>query len=169
MHESSMRLMIDFVQSLPADLQSTLDVGSMDVNGCYRQHFDTTGRPYLGIDVAAGPNVDQVVADPYHWAELGERRFDIVLSGQCLEHVEFPWLTMAEMFRVMRPGGWLCVIVPSNGPEHRYPIDCYRYFPDGLSALARFSGFAVESCELHRGKTAWDWDDCKLVAKKFRQ
>ena len=166
MHDSSMRLMIEFVQSLPADAQSTLDVGSMNLNGSYREPFDTTGRPYVGIDVSSGPNVDVVVSDPYRWTELGEQRFDVVISGQCLEHIEYPWLTMAEMFRFMRPNGWLCVIVPSNGPEHRYPLDCYRYFPDGLSALAKYAGFVVDSCRLHRGATAWDWDDCRLVARK---
>lgn len=166
MHVSSMRLMIEFVQSLPADAQSALDVGSQDVNGCYRVHFDNTGKPYTGLDVAAGPNVDIVVADPYHWTELGERQFDVVVSGQCLEHVEYPWLTMQEMFRVMNPGGWLCVVVPSNGPEHRYPLDCYRYFPDGLAALARYARFEVTECKLFRGATYWDWDDCRLIARK---
>ena len=166
MHLSSQLLLIDFILSIPAGAHESLDVGSQDVNGCYRVHFNNTGKPYTGLDVAAGPNVDVVVADPYHWTELGERRFDVVVSGQCLEHVEYPWLTMAEMFRVTNPGGLLCVIVPSNGPEHRYPLDCYRYFPDGLAALARFAGFEVLSCQLHRGATTWDWDDTRLIAKK---
>ena len=27
--------------------------------------------------------------------------------------------------------------------EHRYPVDCYRYYPDGFRALAKWGGFQV--------------------------
>ena len=158
--------MAEFFIALPPHLRTVLDVGSYDVNGNYRCHATNTGRPYTGLDVSSGPNVDVVVADPYHWTELGERTFDVVISGQALEHIEYPWLTVAEMFRVTRPGGKACVLVPANGPEHRYPLDCYRYFPDGLSALVRSAGFVVERCELFRGATAWDWDDTLVIAAK---
>ena len=43
------------------------------------------------------------------------------------------------MVRVLRPGGHIFLIAPSRGPEHRYPQDCWRFYPDGYRALARFA------------------------------
>ena len=28
---------------------------------------------------------------------------------------------------------------PSRGPEHRYPNDCWRFYPDGYRALAKYA------------------------------
>ncbi len=53
------------------------------------------------------------------------------------EHTEFFWLTMREMKHALKPGGLCCIIAPSAGPEHQYPVDCWRVYPDGLRAAAR--------------------------------
>jgi len=37
---------------------SVLDVGSYDVNGCYKNLFTDVGYNYTGLDMAKGPNVD---------------------------------------------------------------------------------------------------------------
>ena len=39
--------------------------------------------------------------------------FDAVLTFDVLEHVQSPRATLAECFRVLRPGGYLCVVFPS--------------------------------------------------------
>ena len=55
--------------------------------------------------MAPGPNVDIVPVIPYQWKELATDGFDIVISGQVLEHAEFFWITVGEMVRVTSPGG----------------------------------------------------------------
>lgn len=35
------------------------------------------------------------------------------------------------------------MIAPCTQGEHRYPTDCYRYFPDGMKALAKWAGMNV--------------------------
>lgn len=70
---------------------------------------------------------------------------------------------------VTNPNGRLCLIAPSSGPEHRYPVDCWRFYPDGLRALARYAGLEPIECYAQ-----WDdathperdpqWQDCVLVA-----
>jgi hypothetical protein len=40
------------------------------------------------------------------------------------------------MCRITKDGGLLIVIVPSAGDVHRYPVDCYRFMPDAMAALA---------------------------------
>jgi len=124
---------------------SVLDVGSCDVNGCYRPLFPPEAFRYTGLDVAPGPNVDLVPAHAYRWPELADNAFDAVISGQALEHAEFFWKILEEMGRVIKPGGLLCVSLPWGYGFHRYPVDCYRFAADGMVALARYIGF----CPLH--------------------
>src|SRR5579859_2561474 len=102
-----------------------LDVGGADVNGSYRQIFDHPRFAYTAADISDGPGIHVVLDDPYR-LPFDDRSMDIVLSGQMLEHCEFFWLSFAEMVRVLRPSGYLFLIAPSAGPEHRYPVDCYR-------------------------------------------
>lgn len=110
------------------------DVGSADVSGgTYRDLF--SDAEYVGLDLAAGPGVDVVLSNPYAFP-LPAGSLDLVISGQTLEHVPQFWRTFAEMVRVLRPGGMVFLIVPSAGPIHRYPVDCYRFLPDALGALA---------------------------------
>jgi len=119
-----------------------LDVGGSDYNGSYRDIFDGARFAYTGADLTGGPGVQLVLQDPYR-LPLDDRSIDVAISGQMLEHCDFFWLTFAEMVRVLRPGGYLFLIAPSAGPAHRYPVDCYRFYPDAYRALARYA-----NCEL---------------------
>jgi len=149
-----------------------LDVGSFDVNGTYRDFFSSPQFSYTGLDMAPGPNVDIVPVIPYQWKELATDGFDIVISGQVLEHAEFFWITVGEMVRVTSPGGLIAIIVPNGFPEHRYPVDCYRFFTDGVVALARY--YCLEILHAHTnlgpvGDPRWissTQADCMLVARK---
>ena len=97
--------------------------------------------------------------------------FDLVISGQAMEHCEFFWIVFQEIFRVLKPNGYICIIAPSSGPEHRYPVDCWRFYPDGMRAICKFVGLEVVSVQ-----TEWDppkytdgseeWRDTTLIAKK---
>lgn len=120
-----------------------LDVGSYDVNGNYRGLFNGIDADYIGLDVEIGPNVDYVPDDPYKWDELEDGSFDYVISGNAFEHIEYPWLTICEIYRKLKDGGFVCILAPNSIHEHRYPIDCYRYFSDGFRALAKWGGFDV--------------------------
>jgi SAM-dependent methyltransferase len=62
--------------------------------------------------------------------------YDIVLSGQVMEHVEKFWLWMTEIKRVTKEGGLIITINPVSWPYHEAPFDCWRIFPQGIKALA---------------------------------
>lgn len=116
-----------------------LDIGGSDVNGSYREIFCHPRYAYTAADLIDGPGVHVVLTDPYR-LPLDDAAIDVVISGQMLEHCEFFWLMFAEMVRVLRPGGFIFLIAPSAGPEHAYPVDCYRFYPDAYRALARYAG-----------------------------
>ena len=119
---------------------SILDVGSMDVRGIgsYKNMITFTGIQknweYKGLDIAEGLNVDIVSPDPYKWP-ISDESYDVVISGQCAEHVEAPWLWVKEIERVCKKGGYAFIIAPFKHPVHRFPLDCYRYVPDGFAYL----------------------------------
>jgi len=150
-----------------------LDVGSYDVNGSYRDLFNEDRYHYTGLDMEQGPNVDIVLRNPYDWDTIESDSFDIVISGQAFEHIEFFWKTMEEMTRVLKKDGLLCLIVPNGFDEHRYPVDCYRFFSDGLIALARYVGIealhAHTNCAPNTHAADWYSDTCAdsmLIARK---
>jgi SAM-dependent methyltransferase len=43
------------------------------------------------------------------------------------------------MLRVLKPHGLLYINVPSNGDFHRYPVDCWRFYPDSGRALVTWA------------------------------
>ncbi len=78
--------------------------------------------------------------------------FDTVLSTQVLEHVPDPRLLIAEMARVLRPGGVLILSAPMTWPLHEEPYDFYRYTTYGLKNLLHSNRFTVIE-EIQRGGT----------------
>jgi SAM-dependent methyltransferase len=176
MHQSSVDKMLVFkkkyLESKKNDPLLIMDLGSLDVNGSYREHFDILPWIYRGIDITRGKNVDIELKNPYCWNNIKSNSADVLISGQAFEHIEFFWITMTEIARVLKPGGLCCIIAPSAGPEHRYPVDCWRFYPNGLEALARF--VRLEVIELF---TQWEpdarytehsnmWRDSLLVCRK---
>lgn len=162
MHDTAMALGQRFFSTyLPAPVQAlVVDVGSLDVNGSLRS-VAPPGCRYLGIDAAAGPGVDLVSQDPYA-LPLEAASADVVVSSSCFEHAEHYWLLFNEIMRILKPGGLFYLNVPSNGLVHRYPVDCWRFYPDAGQALAswaRKSGFGtvlLESFVAARQDDIWN-------------
>ena len=175
MHLSSMQNMIAFRDNYLSGQKGhpllIMDIGSQSFCGSYRKIFTSKQWTYVGVDVAVGKNVDVVLKDPYKWHEIKTDSVDVIISGQAFEHIKFFWLTMEEIARVLKPGGLCCIIAPSGGPEHRYPVDCWRFFPDGLRALAHYVGLDV--LEARRpvktrklDSASMEWADTVLIARK---
>ncbi|MCG6966812.1 MAG: class I SAM-dependent methyltransferase [Chromatiaceae bacterium] len=176
MHQSSYEKMHDFrvryLAGRASEPLAILDVGAMDLNGSYRPIFDEPAWHYRGADLEPGRNVDLVLAEPYHFKAVESNSLDVVVSGQALEHMSRFWLFFLEVFRCLKPGGLCCVIAPSGGYEHRYPVDCWRFYPDGMRAAAEYARL-----EVLEARTDWKpathyiddsavWQDSVLVARK---
>jgi SAM-dependent methyltransferase len=114
-----------------------IEIGSQDVNGSLRPIFERD-CDYTGLDFVAGKGVDIVITDPYKFP-LPDECADIVVSSSCFEHSEMFWLTFLEVMRILKPDGLFYLSAPSNGVYHTYPVDCWRFFPDGGKALVTWA------------------------------
>jgi SAM-dependent methyltransferase len=131
MHDSVMAWVGQRVRDWGLADWRTLEVGSLDVNGSVRGLF--TGE-YTGIDMREGPGVDVVgTADQLPFPADS---FDVVVSTEMLEHDPSPWLALAEVGRVLRPGGHLLLTTRGNGfGEHNEPSDYWRFMPAARERL----------------------------------
>ena len=146
-----------------------LDVGSLDHSGKYNYKpiFNESNWNYTGLDIQAGNNVDLIVTDIYNWFEIEDNTYDVIISGQFFEHLEFFWLTMNQIERVLKPGGYVCIIVPSAGHKHGGDIlNCYRFHEDGLKAMAKYVDLEIDHISVDNRPEANPWNDACLVAHK---
>lgn len=141
-----------------------LDIGGADVNGSYSDLFRDSCFDYKGVDLESSEGVSIVLDDPYK-LPVDDESIDLVITGQMLEHCEFFWLTFQEMMRVLKKSGMLFLIAPSQGPIHRYPVDCYRFYPDAFHALAKYANcHAIDVWRDNRGP----WNDLVGVFSKTK-
>jgi len=168
MHESSLKNMSRFFKHHLKDNDSILDIGSSNIGNKQTTYKDIlpNGKnlKYTGLDIEAGTNVDIVINDVYNWKEVQDESFDVVISGQAFEHIEFFWLTFLEVVRVTKKGGKMCIIAPSVGPVHDYPIDCWRYKPDGMKALAKLANIKI--IKTYIDEKSKRWKDCVGIFEK---
>ena len=150
MHTSAMdfgrRFFETYARSRPG--LRIIDIGAQDVNGSLRSVAPADAE-YVGVDFVAGKGVDVVISDPYA-LPFPDGSADLMVCSSCMEHSEFFWLLFVEMIRVLKPDGVLYVNAPSNGAFHRYPVDCWRFYPDSGIALrnwSRRSGYRTELLE----------------------
>lgn len=131
-------------QWLPRLGGQVLDVGCGRKPYCRR--FGSTHR-YVGIDVVSQPETDVLVAVDGPWP-FADEVFDVVLMTQVMEYLRDPDATVAEILRVLRPGGIAVLSFPFLFNEHGNH--------DYLRLTARttgtiFSGFTLLCAERQGG------------------
>ena len=86
------------------------------------------------LDRSPAPNLTYTAMSDYEFP-IPDDAYDIVLSGQVIEHVRKIWVWIREVARVCRPGGLVITIGPVSWPYHEAPVDCWRAYPEGMKAL----------------------------------
>ena len=107
---------------------------------------------FVNVDFEAFPGVD-VAADVQHLS-FCDNSVAAIECNAVLEHVPNPIAAVAEMVRVLRPGGFLHVIVPFQQPFHAYPSDYQRWTRQGLRRLMTDANCVVVADGIHTGPTA---------------
>jgi SAM-dependent methyltransferase len=117
-----------------------IEIGSQivgETSGSLRD-FCPKNAEYIGVDFVSGNGVDVVLTDPYT-LPFEDNSVDVCLSTSVFEHSEMFWVLFLEILRILKPDGIFYLNVPSNGYFHRYPVDCWRFYPDSGRALVNWA------------------------------
>jgi SAM-dependent methyltransferase len=107
--------------------------------------------------------------------KLPSEYFDLIISNNSLEHTHNPLLELKELYRSLKKGGMICLVVPLDSINYKYKendIDfhLYSWSPMNLGNLLITANFKVISSEpfIHKwipfwrrfkkllnGKTSW--------------
>jgi SAM-dependent methyltransferase len=91
------------------------------------------GRDFIGCDLFEGPNVDRV--EDVRRLSFPDGAVGSVVSVDTLEHVADPLRAVAEMHRVLQPGGVCAIASVMLFHIHEHPWDYWRFTPDGFGLL----------------------------------
>jgi SAM-dependent methyltransferase len=114
-----------------------LELGPDGFPSAYRQSVEAQSGRTLAwdtLDLFRDERLTFVAPSEYSFP-IESGSYDVVLSGQVIEHVRKPWVWMREVARVCKAGGIVITINPVSWPYHEAPIDCWRAFPEGIRAL----------------------------------
>jgi SAM-dependent methyltransferase len=101
------------------------------------------GSNVLNLDIEPMPGIGVIgVAERLPFAD---ESCDGVILQAVLEHVVDENDTLAECFRVLRPGGKLLVEIPFIQGDHPAPGDYRRYTEQGLRQIVERHGFPAEA------------------------
>jgi SAM-dependent methyltransferase len=111
------------------------DLVILDVGGRiqpYRPLLEGRVRGYVAVDPLHTPLVN-IVARAEH-LPLTSGSFDLVICTQVLQYISQPSVVIAEIHRVLKPGGSLLLSVPSACPRDA-DHECWRFLPAVLRQL----------------------------------
>lgn len=121
-----------------------LDAGAGE--GQYRGEFGA--QRYCGVDLAIGDAawdysrldaLADLTALPFRGAS-----FQAVLHIVTIEHLREPAAAIAEMARVLAPGGAMLIAAPHEWEVHQAPHDYFRFTRYGLEHLLCKAGLEVQ-------------------------
>jgi SAM-dependent methyltransferase len=123
-------------QNIPPNAQ-LLSIGAGgQVNLLLDKYTQTNNLRVTSFDIDPNRKPD-ILGDICTYEFDDTQRFDVVVMSEVLEHLHSPHLAIANVHKVLKPGGKLIITVPFIFPIHEKPYDYFRYTRYGLEFLLR--------------------------------
>lgn len=139
MHTNSRLLFEKYALPLLKPGMKVLEIGPDSFPSTYQHLAEGLS---LEWDIYDSPHLTYPNSSQYSFA-IPDESYDIVLSGQVIEHVKKPWRWMPELARITKAGGLIMTINPVSWIYHEAPVDCWRIYPEGMKALYEDSSLTV--------------------------
>lgn len=159
MHDSSFNTMKHLLQSFVTPGSNVLDVGATNSMWNYKDAVLANNCTYNTLDWGDGADFK---VNSYDWSHIPKDRFNVVITGQAFEHDKYFWKTVENIKNILKPGDMVIIIVPSCGDIHRYPLDCWRFYPDSAETFAELLNAA---CISVNHNILSEWGDLSMVFK----
>jgi SAM-dependent methyltransferase len=141
----SLRALALDVERLIAEVPPPARAGSavaLDI-GCgkspYRELLESRGFLVKTMDIDDDASPDYVGRIEY--TGLPNSSADLVICTQVLEHSLDPGEGLQEIFRILRPRGYLVASAPHIWFYHPHPTDNWRFTQEGLTRIVTAAGF----------------------------
>jgi SAM-dependent methyltransferase len=144
----------ELIARLPDSLGDTLEIGFG--YGLTAARVAARARRYVGIDLqtAQGKVLREygglgLVAD-IHWLPVSAAVFDTIIADNVLEHAADPLRVLAELRRVLTPGGRIYALIPPDGVTRDFQIRTHFWKSDewSLREAAQRSGLQIVTLEM---------------------
>lgn len=152
MHPNSELIFKKYARGYFCSDMRILEIGPDSFPSTYQRIIGDDSQVWDTLDISDNPNLAYRCSDEYSFP-IADGTYDIVLSGQVLEHVRKIWIWIKEVSRICKGGGFVITINPVSYIYHEAPVDCWRVYPEGMRALYEEAGLKVliskyESLEL---------------------
>ncbi|MCA8991770.1 MAG: methyltransferase domain-containing protein [Planctomycetaceae bacterium] len=145
MHLNSQLIFSKYAVDYFQDGMKVLEIGPDGFPSTYRKLIDNSTLQWETIDILDDERLTHKAIDEYNFG-LPDNAYDIVVSGQVIEHVRKTWRWIREVSRVCKPGGCVVTVNPVSWGYHEAPIDCWRIYPEGMKSLYDEADLEVEHC-----------------------
>ena len=134
MHQNSLLLFERYAKAFFAPTARVLEIGPNIFPSDYCRMSGIPVEQWDTLDLRNDPRLTYPNAPEYHYP-IAENTYDIVISGQVMEHVRKIWRWVRELERICKPGGHVIIICAVSWPYHAGPVDCWRSYPEGMKDL----------------------------------
>ena len=147
MHRNSELLFQKYAAPIFKEGKKVLEIGPNGNPSTFQKLVTSSSKSihWETLDITGERKPTHVAKSEYQFG-LSDNTYDIVLSGQVIEHVKKIWVWIKELVRICKPNGRVITIAPLSWPYHEFPVDCWRFYPEAMRTLYEEAGLKVELC-----------------------